>query len=158
MKLSKFVSNSTGVTLLEILIVTAIIGVGAELVAYNVISQMPKYRVEGAARRVALDIMEARAMAINQSLNVAVNFRTDARLYDIWADVNFDNVQDDGEWKTQDISADFPGVTVDVLLGPRFNPQGFATANTTITVSTGGASDPLEKLVKVSLAGTVQIE
>ena len=158
MKLSRFVSNETGVTLLEILIVTAIMGIAAEFVAYNVISQMPKYRIEGAARRIALDLMEARARAINRSLNVAVNFHIDARVYDIWTHINSDDVEDPSEIQTRDISTDFPGVTVTVLMGPKFNPQGFAEQSTTIALSAGDEPEQLNKSVRVSLAGTVQVE
>ena len=72
MELFKYIKNSKGVTLIEVVVVTAIFGIAAELVAHNVVSQMPKYRLQGAARRIALDLMEARARAINQSVDVII--------------------------------------------------------------------------------------
>jgi prepilin-type N-terminal cleavage/methylation domain-containing protein len=158
MKLFKCLKNSKGVTLIEVVVVTAILGIAAELVAHNVVSQMPKYRIQGAARRIALDLMEARSRAINQSVDVIITFQGDARQYDVELDDDFDGIVDD-QIVAQDIRNDFPGIVVAVTNNPfTFNPRGFSDTNSTITVSAQTTSGPVEKKIEVSLAGMVRVD
>jgi Tfp pilus assembly protein FimT len=158
MRLFRYLNNSKGVTIIEIVIVTAILGIAAELVAHNVVSQMPKYRLQGAARRIALDLMEARSRAINQSVDIVITFQADARQYDVERDNDFDGIVDD-QIVAQDIRNDFPGVLVAVNNTPfTFNPRGFSDTSSTITVSTQSTSGPIEKKIEVSLAGMVRID
>jgi Tfp pilus assembly protein FimT len=158
MRLFRYLNNSKGVTIIEIVIVTAILGIAAELVAHNVVSQMPKYRLQGAARRIALDLMEARSRAINQSVDIVITFQADARQYDVERDNDFDGIVDD-QIVAQDIRNDFPGILVAVNNTPlTFNPRGFSDTSSTITVSTQSTSGPIEKKIEVSLAGMVRID
>lgn len=158
MNLFKYLENSKGVTIIEIVVVTAILGIAAELVAHNVVSQMPKYRLQGAARRIALDLMEARSRAINQSVDVIITFQADTRQYDVELDADFDGIVDD-QVVAQDISNDFPGIMVAVSNNSfTFNPRGFSDTNSTITVSADTTSGSIEKKIEVSLAGMVRVD
>ncbi len=87
----KIFFNSYGVTLLEIIFVTAILGILAELVAHNFIANTPKYRLNGAARRVAMSLMEARNRSLQQSVNTEVEFLDQGKSYSIWYDFDYDN-------------------------------------------------------------------
>jgi prepilin-type N-terminal cleavage/methylation domain-containing protein len=157
MRLFKYLENPKGVTIIEVVIVTAILGIAAELAAHNVISQMPKYRLQGAARRIALDLMEARSRAINQSVDVIVTFQADPRQYDVELDNDFDGIVD-GQIVAQDIRIDFPGILVAITHNPfTFNPRGFSDTNSTITVSAYATSGPIEKKIELSLAGMVRV-
>ncbi len=158
-KVCRYLYDIRGVTLLEIVIVTAIIGIAAELVAHNFISQAPKYRLQRAARQVALDIMEARAHAINRNVSVKVGFQNGSDEYSIWHDSNNNNYKDDGEEKTENIAESYPGIKLEATENEiTFSPRGFADDRITVTVSAASGSHAKDKEIGVTLAGTVRVK
>jgi type IV fimbrial biogenesis protein FimT len=67
MRLKKYLCNRQGFTLVELIVATAIMGLLAELMAMGLADQLPKRRLNGAARNLMLDVMEARLQAIHQN-------------------------------------------------------------------------------------------
>src|SRR5262245_40724245 len=73
-----------GFTLMELLVGSAIIGVLMAVLAPNILSQMPRYRLHGAARQVLGELMAARMKAVNDNGMVKVFFQ-DTHRYTICA-------------------------------------------------------------------------
>ena len=137
-----FPTNNSGSTLVEQLIVTAVIGllvtVGA-LVAPNMI---PRYRLRNTTQLLAGDLMRARRQAVKQNQSMTVRF-ADAHTYTIWDDTNANGTVDLGETvdKTVDIHDTAPGILV--TTGTPFplilvyTSRGVPNAPLTLTVANG---------------------
>jgi type IV fimbrial biogenesis protein FimT len=76
-----------GFTVIEILIVIAVIGMLAGVAIPTYSQLLPKYRLNGAARHVMSDLLAARRRALSQHHTVQVMF-TAAQAYTVWTDTN----------------------------------------------------------------------
>lgn len=65
----KMRANERGVTLIEILLVTVVIGLMGQIAVTNLVGQMPKKRLQGATNQIVWDLMAARMTAIMQNNN-----------------------------------------------------------------------------------------
>ncbi len=66
--------SSKGFSLLELMIVVAIIGIMALVTAPNLVSGLPTYRIKSAVRDCASALRSARSTAIKDKRNVVVSF------------------------------------------------------------------------------------
>jgi prepilin-type N-terminal cleavage/methylation domain-containing protein len=73
--------NKKGVTLLELIIVMVIIAVGAVLIAPNIGTWIPNYRLRGAARDIVSTMRVAQMKAVSLNTNHQVSFDPGARTY-----------------------------------------------------------------------------
>jgi len=69
---------AAGFTLIELMIVAAIIGIVAAVGGFSVTQQMPKYRLKGDARTLASSFMLARMKATSSGQRYAIQFNLDA--------------------------------------------------------------------------------
>jgi type IV fimbrial biogenesis protein FimT len=156
MRLTAYLSNSKGFSLFEIMIATAIIGLLAEVVAHNIITQLPKYRLNGASRKVAWDLMDARMKAIKKNTNIKVSFPNNHE-YTIWADTNNDNVVDVGEpvETSANIQAKYHDVSFAAPLPAifAFSSKGMSSSAETVALTNSSGS----KSVAVSISGNVKV-
>ncbi len=154
MKLAAYLSNRNGFTLVELMITTAIMGLLAQFVASTLVSQMPKYRLNGATRQVAWDLMSARMQAIKQSRNVIVTF-TNNHEYAIGPDLNNNGALDADELETKDIQAKHHHVTFTEPLPATFtfSPGGTSDSSRTITLTNSNES----KSIRVTIVGKIKI-
>jgi len=151
-----FRSKQSGFTLIELMIVLTILGVCAGIAIPNLLSYMPKYRLNGAARQVMADLMWARMQAVSQNNRFRVFFSTNHE-YKILDDDDNDNEFDNGEWtQTQNIQQEYSNVTFSATANPIFYPKGTALG-ATITI-TSSADSNLKKYVKVASTGRVKID
>lgn len=94
--LARNFSSRQGFTLLEVLLVAAVIGVLVGLAVPSIVGQIPLRRVEASARRLTGDLISARAKAISQNTSYIITF-TSSATYTIHKDDDADGVQDTGE-------------------------------------------------------------
>jgi type II secretory pathway pseudopilin PulG len=106
--------NQRGITMIEILLVTIIIGFMGQVAATNLLGQLPRKRLQEATNQIVWDLMAARMKAIMQNSNqIKVTFRNTST-YTIWDDTNDNDVVDKGEIiaKTSNLHDDYHDVSV----------------------------------------------
>lgn len=148
--------KKTGFTLIEMMIVVAIMGILSAIAAPNFMNYMAGRRLNGAARMVMSDLMAARQKAVSENNQVKVFFIGYHNRYYILDDNNNDGHYDYGEaYVLRNINTDYYDVIFDATANPIFYPRGTAFGTTvTLTSSRTGVS----KSVKVALNGRVKID
>jgi len=145
--------NHRGFTLTELMIVVALMAILAAIAVPSIIAQMPKYRLNGAARQVLGDLVAARMQAVSQNNELKVFFLDNHR-YMILDDDDNDGTADTGEAaQTKDIQTDYYDVTFNSNNDPIFQPNGTASNLATITLSNTSGSHS----ITISSAGRVRI-
>jgi len=142
--------DKKGFTLIEMMIVIAIIGILSAIAAPNFSSYMATRRLNGAARMVMVDLMAARMAAITQNRNVQVAFSSSAG-----ATYTYDATGTASSVKNVQTGFGYHDVTLSSNTSPTFLPNGTVLAATNGTVTLSNASG--SKLITTSSAGRVRI-
>ena len=139
----RFCNKQSGFTLIELIVIIAIVGVFAAIAVPNFLSYMPKYRLNGAARQVMGDLMAARMKAVKENTTVTVA-RVSNHEY---------KISTTSEEKTIDIQSNYRDVTiVGIFTDISFYSRGTASPRAiTLTNSTNS------KKVSVAITGRVKI-
>ena len=146
-------AGKRGFTLVEMMIVIAVLAIIAAIAAPNFQTYMAQRRLNGAARLVMTDLMDARMKAVSENNQFKVFF-LDTHQYKVLDDENNNGTEDTGETSvTKDIQSDYPGVTLSASAHPIFYPRGTAWGTTVTLTNTSGS-----KSVSVSTAGRVKIQ
>src|SRR3990172_7707402 len=149
------ISSHKGFTLIELMIVIAIMGIMAAMAFPSYQTFMTQRRLNGAARQVMSDLMAARMKAVNLNQKVKVSFGSD-HAYQLWNDADGNGTVDDDEGDdiVKDIHPNYYDVTFSTA-APIFLPRGTvlpgSNSNITLTNSSGS------KYVKVASTGRVKI-
>ena len=148
-------NKQSGFTLIELMIIIAIMAIFAAIAVPNFLSYLPKSRLNGAARQVMGDLMAARMKAVSLNHSVKVFFYSNHE-YKICDDADNSGTVADGEGDVQlrDIQSEYSDVTFDSSNPPDpvFSSRGTAT-NPTITLQNSTGS----KDITISIAGRVKI-
>ena len=145
--------NQVGFTLMELITVMAVMAIMAAVAIPAFMGLLPGIRLNGAARQVMGDLMDARMAAVKKNNQYKVFFLNNHE-YKILDDANGNGVDDDtGTPRTVNIQDNYSDVTLSDTGDPIFSPKGTATSLSTITVQNSSGS----KSVSVSIAGRVKI-
>jgi len=148
--------KKAGFTLIELMIVIAVMAILAAIAAPNFQTYMTQRRLNGAARQVMTDLMAARMKAVSLNQRVKVSFGSN-HTYQIWndADGNGTVADNEGDDIERDIHPDYHDVTFSASANPVFQTRGTATySKVTLTSSSGP-----KKYVKVAFTtGRVKID
>lgn len=149
--------NKTGFTLLELMIVVAVLGIVSAIAAPNYTNYMAERRLKGAARMVMSHLMAARQNAVSKNHEFKVFFNNDQRTFTILADANNNGTADTGEaTEVRDIRIDYYDVAFSASANPIFSPRGTASLGTTVTLTS--ARTGTSKCVMAASTGRVKID
>ena len=150
------IPSHKGFTLVELMIVIAVMGIMAAIAVPNYRTYMAQRRLNGAARQVMSDLMAARMKAVSQNNEFKVFFLANNQ-YKILDDNNNNGTEDTGESsQTKDIQTEYYDVTLSANNNPIFQPNG--TASNLPTINLGSLSNSSwSKSITISSAGRVKI-
>jgi len=158
--------NSSGFTLMELIIVIAIIGVVAAIAVPNFMSYLPNYRLKSATQEMFSNFQKAKLAAVKRNTNTAIIFPGDG--YVVFVDEDGDFVKDSGEDVVVQIAwADYQDLSVgantfDNSTGQpciAFRSDGIPVVNSGLAAGTATLNNTNGKSmdVQVSQAGGIQI-
>lgn len=147
--------RSTGFTLMELMVIVFVLAIMAAIAIPSFMALLPGMRLNGAAREVMTDLMDARMNAVKQNNEFKVFFNSpSANQYQILDDDDDDGNADTGEdVTTKNIQTAYYDVTLSATANPIFHPRGNANG-ATITVTNSAGT----KTVRVATTGRVKID
>ena len=148
-----------GFTLMEMMIVVAVLAIMAAIAIPNFMSLLPGMRLNGAARQVMGDLMAARMKTVKLNKKTKVFFNGNGYEYEIWDDAdNSGAVADnEGDDKERTLQTNYHDVTFSSTGNPIFSPRGTSNAGGTITL-TNSSTGEQKKVTVHSFTGRVKIE
>jgi type IV fimbrial biogenesis protein FimT len=143
-----------GFTLTELIIVLGIMGIVLMLAQTWLVSQLPHWRLNGAARQVASDLLGAKMKAVVERNRQRVFFQDNHR-YVLLDDDNNNGKSDPGEYQeARDIQDRYRDVTMTASNNPSFLPRGTASNLASITLSNSAG----KRIITVSITGRVKVK
>lgn len=141
----------SGFTLIEIMIVIAIMSITAAVAAPHFHNFLCQKRLHGATRQIMSDLMFARMLTVSGRNKVKVIFNVNGKNYTIFEDKNKNGNIDTGESTVKNIQNYFYDVTFKSTANPTFSPRGSASTGSTITLMNPSGS----KTLTVAISGRV---
>ncbi len=150
----EFLRDKRGFTLLEMMIVVALMAIVAAIAVPNVVSEMPRYRLNGAARQVMSELVAARMQAVSQNNQFKIDYLNN-HSFTILDDDDSDGTADGGEAvTTKDIQTEYSDVAFAFSsTSLTLYTAGTVSTAATITLTNGSGS----RTVTVTTAGRVSI-
>ena len=145
--------DARGFTLLELIVVLAIISVASGLALWGAHAWMPDFRLNGAVRQVTLDLRLTRARAASEQASRRLVFAPDGDSYRAQRR-NGGNYEDDGPVVSLPATIDLVGCSAPSS-AITFSPRGSASSFGTITLR---APTGRESRVIVDIAGRIRVQ
>jgi prepilin-type N-terminal cleavage/methylation domain-containing protein len=136
--------HSAGITLVELIIVLAILAVCSTIALPDIATFSSGYRLKAAAREVATDLQFTRLLAVKENRTYQVVFGTNS--YQVI------RLSDGIVAKTRSFGPDYPDINL-TNLSITFDPRGLSNGSTVTVANAKGV-----KNVSVSSVGRVMIE
>lgn len=151
--------KASGFTLMELMIVIAIVAVVSAISIPNIIGWFPQHRLSVATREMVSTFQMARLKAIKTNTNIVVAVNVGADTYTVFQDDSLDWVLDGGEreWTTRplppgiDITAAAFGGGASVRFDRRGFPQDVAGNSTNGSVTFDNGRGTIHSIVTVIL-------
>ena len=83
---NKMMGKEAGLSLVELMVVIAMIAILSAIAVPNYVAWLPKYRLSTSARDVLSDLEYARSVAIKENASVVVEFDTANNSFRVWVD------------------------------------------------------------------------
>jgi len=146
----KTTDKISGLTLMEMMMVIAIIGVLCAIATPNIIKWLPKHRVGSAAREVMATLEYARINAIKANEAVTVSFN--------WFPPRV-TVADSGgtTLRSRRLPDDVNFYNLNLGLSVTFNGHGFSSQSGGVAVENVNNA-AIQRIIKLTLGGNVSIE
>jgi len=144
-----------GFTLIEMMVVIAIIAVLSAIAVPSFMEYARNQRLNGAARQVYTDLMNARQQAVTENKKMIVQFVNNHQ-YQFVRDNDASETVTTGDETLvlRDIHPDYSDVTFSASFNPAFRPNGTGkNPKITLTSSSTGKT----KCIKISTAGRIKI-
>ena len=139
-------TSEQGFSIVDLLTVIAIIAILATIALPSMTQEMAKYRLNGAARQLAGDLMAARMRAVAQNRSVKVSVLDD-QVYKVCDDLCV------GGPKTINIRDSYKDMTITSTKDITFSSRGSASPGTIDVSNSKG-----KKSITVAITGRVKIE
>jgi Tfp pilus assembly protein FimT len=146
-----------GVTLAEITATLALFASLGLIAAPYLPRLLASYRLHGATQKMYAELQQARLAAVMENSYYRVAVLDGTSRYDVHADENGDDVENDGyeTLSSRSLEGDSPGVTLSADGAVAFAPNGTARAPRRIHL-TNGAGDT--SVVAVGAGGRIRVE
>jgi type IV fimbrial biogenesis protein FimT len=146
------IPTNNGFTLVELMVVVAVIALAATVTAPSVVGMIQRQRLQGVSTQLLWDLRSARnkAIASHRSVTVAV---PNNHSYTIWTDTNGDGMQDGGEIKTTDIAAQHISLVSDK--SPVFAPLGTIMDSAVMTLTDARGKTAT---ITMTMAGSIVLQ
>ena len=121
-----------GFTLLELIFCIAILGILAAIGIPSYVEYLPKYRANGAIRRLFTELQYAKMKAIADNNDYIITFDTANNRYRIYKDENDDGTPDDPDELVKTIKLDdgFPDISFGYVAGNNWNGDAITNSIT----------------------------